>query len=95
MIGHVPKTWCLYLHSFIPSCSFQSALDASVSFAGSANYCPVLVGAFAGARWGRVAVCAHTKGLSHCSSALLAQVTTQAQNFASNWNAQKEFSDIK
>jgi ADP-ribosylglycohydrolase len=33
--------------------SFDAALAASLRFAGPANYCPVLVGAIAGARWGR------------------------------------------
>lgn len=32
--------------------SFDEALDESIKFAGPANYCPVLVGAIGGARWG-------------------------------------------
>jgi ADP-ribosylglycohydrolase len=36
--------------------SFTDALAAAASFAGSANYCPVLAGAIAGARWGASAV---------------------------------------
>jgi ADP-ribosylglycohydrolase len=31
---------------------FRSALEAAVEFAGASNYCPVLAGAIAGARWG-------------------------------------------
>jgi ADP-ribosylglycohydrolase len=31
---------------------FAEALERSLAFAGPANYCPVLVGAIAGARWG-------------------------------------------
>jgi hypothetical protein len=30
-----------------------TALDAALAFAGPANYCPVLVGAIGGARWGQ------------------------------------------
>jgi ADP-ribosylglycohydrolase len=36
--------------------SFADALGASLAFAGSANYCPVLVGVVAGARWGATAI---------------------------------------
>src|SRR5262245_13755559 len=34
------------------SADFAEALDRSLAFAGPANDCPVLAGAFAGARWG-------------------------------------------
>jgi len=44
--------------------SFGEALDASLRFAGPANYCPVLVGAIGGARWGAKAV--GIKRLDHC-----------------------------
>jgi ADP-ribosylglycohydrolase len=32
--------------------SFETALSEALRFAGPANYCPVLVGSIAGARWG-------------------------------------------
>lgn len=32
--------------------AFDEALHAALAFAGPDNYCPVLVGAIAGARWG-------------------------------------------
>src|SRR5262249_55261186 len=32
--------------------SFEAALAEALRFAGPANYCPVLVGSIAGARWG-------------------------------------------
>lgn len=35
---------------------FDEALRASLEFAGPANYCPVLVGVIAGARWGDLAL---------------------------------------
>lgn len=35
---------------------FTEALERSVEFAGAANYCPVIVGAISGARWGGAAV---------------------------------------
>src|SRR6185436_12524673 len=35
---------------------FGEALERSLAFAGAANYCPVLVGALGGARWGASAI---------------------------------------
>ena len=35
---------------------FHQALGHPLPFAGPANYCPVLAGAFAGARWGASAI---------------------------------------
>ena len=32
--------------------SFDDALEEALQFAGPANYCPVVVGSIAGARWG-------------------------------------------
>jgi ADP-ribosylglycohydrolase len=46
--------------------NFEAALSASLAFAGGANYCPVLVGAIAGARWGRSQI--PTTSLSHAMS---------------------------
>ncbi len=40
------------VHFLNRSASFSEALDQSIAFAGLANYCPVLVGAIGGARWG-------------------------------------------
>ncbi|MEK6235707.1 MAG: ADP-ribosylglycohydrolase family protein [Planctomycetales bacterium] len=36
--------------------NFPDALNASLDFAGPANYCPVIVGSLAGARWGASAI---------------------------------------
>jgi ADP-ribosylglycohydrolase len=44
--------------------SFDAALAASLAFAGPANYCPVLVGAIGGARWGARAI--QAEHLAHC-----------------------------
>lgn len=44
--------------------SFDEALAGALKFAGPDNYCPVLVGAFAGARFGAAAI--GTQSLSHC-----------------------------
>lgn len=61
--------------------SFAEALGASLAFAGPANYCPVLVGAIGGARWGRAAVSDAT--LCHCRD--LRRVSEAAEALASEW----------
>ncbi len=60
---------------------FAPALEAAVAFAGPANYCPVLVGAIAGARWGAAAIPARL--LTHC--AILPRVETVAEALAASW----------
>lgn len=44
--------------------SFEDCLETSLKFAGPANYCPVLVGAIAGARWGAASIAERL--LQHC-----------------------------
>ena len=63
--GFSPHVLRAALHFVSGAASFDGALDAAVSFAGAANYCPVLVGALAGARWGAGAV--PPAALAHCS----------------------------
>ena len=60
---------------------FAAALEASVAFAGPSNYCPVLVGAIAGARWGAGAV--PSELLMHCE--ILDRVQTTASALAGSW----------
>jgi ADP-ribosylglycohydrolase len=54
--------------------SFSNALNASLQFAGSANYCPVLVGAIAGARWGVFSIL--PADYKHCDFKLLRRIDT-------------------
>jgi ADP-ribosylglycohydrolase len=63
------------------SSSFSEALERSVVFAGPANYCPVLVGAIGGARWGSSAIPAPT--LAHVD--ILRRVETCAHGLAAAW----------
>lgn len=60
------------------SSSFTEALERSLAFAGPANYCPVLVGAIAGARWGSSAIPA--PALAHVE--IRRRVETCAQGLA-------------
>ena len=67
---------------FVGSCSsFAEALERSVAFAGPANYCPVLVGAIGGARWGSSAIPA--PALAHVE--ILSRVETCAHGLAAGW----------
>jgi ADP-ribosyl-[dinitrogen reductase] hydrolase len=61
---------------------FGPALDRSVAFAGPANYCPVLVGAIAGARWGASSM--PESALRHCS--ILPRVCEAAEALAGGWD---------
>jgi ADP-ribosylglycohydrolase len=56
--GYSPEVLRATVHFVAGHDSFADALSASLAFAGPANYCPVLVGAVAGARWGATAISA-------------------------------------
>jgi ADP-ribosylglycohydrolase len=51
--GYAPDVLRAAVYFVGTSASFAEALERSLAFAGPANYCPVLVGAIGGARWGR------------------------------------------
>lgn len=63
---------------------FEAALSASIHFAGPANYCPVLVGAIGGARWGASAV--PKALLKHLSSESLPRLQAAAQQLSQTWS---------
>ncbi len=50
--GYSPEVLEAAIYFLNTSNSFKEALESSIEFAGAANYCPVLVGAIGGARWG-------------------------------------------
>ena len=63
------------------SACFAEALERSLTFAGPANYCPVLVGAIGGARWGASAI--HPSLLIHVDNLPILKST--ADTLASGW----------
>lgn len=63
--GFAPEALRSALHFVTTGESFVEALEASLVFAGPANYCPVLVGSIGGARWGASDVPAGQ--LEHCA----------------------------
>jgi ADP-ribosylglycohydrolase len=61
--------------------SFTEALERSLAFAGHANYCPVLVGAIVGARWGASAI--PPSPLAHVD--ILPRMKATAESLAFGW----------
>jgi ADP-ribosyl-[dinitrogen reductase] hydrolase len=81
--GFAPDVLRAALFFVCRSASFSEALERSLTFAGPANYCPVLVGAIAGARWGASAI--PQPALAHVD--LLDRVRATAQALAVGWSA--------
>ena len=54
--GYSPDVMNAAIYFLDKSASLEEALETSTFFAGDENYCPVLVGAIGGARWGIDAV---------------------------------------
>jgi ADP-ribosyl-[dinitrogen reductase] hydrolase len=79
--GFAPDVLRAALHFVGTSGSFAEALERSLAFAGPANYCPVLVGAIAGARWGASAI--PLSSLAHVD--ILPRVEATAEALATGW----------
>jgi ADP-ribosylglycohydrolase len=79
--GFAPDVLAAAVHFVGSSDTFDAALDASLRFAGPANYCPVLVGSMGGARWGASSI--GDRMLKHCD--ILPRVRLAATNLALRW----------
>jgi ADP-ribosylglycohydrolase len=79
--GFAPDVLRAALHFVGTSGHFTEALERSLAFAGSANYCPVLVGAIAGSRWGASAI--PKPALAHVDN--LPRVHAIAEALAAGW----------
>jgi len=79
--GYAPEALRAAVFFVTAAADFTEALDGSTEFAGPANYCPVLAGAIAGARWGASAISG--KALAHCS--VRDRVRAAADQLASGW----------
>ncbi len=80
--GFAPEVLRAALHFVGSSACFPEALERSLAFAGPANYCPVLVGAIAGARWGASAIT--PSSLAHVD--ILPRVRAVADALAAVWS---------
>ena len=79
--GYSPDVLAAAIHFVDNYDNFTEALEASLAFAGLSNYCPVLVGAIGGARWGASAVpVERIKDIE-----LLPRVYSAANHLASAW----------
>lgn len=79
--GFAPDVLRAAVYFVNKSACFAEALDQSLAFAGPANYCPVLVGAIAGVRWGASAI--PSSSLAHVD--ILPRVDAAAEALASGW----------
>jgi len=79
--GFAPEVLRAAIRFVVENTSFERALAASIRFAGPANYCPVLVGAIGGARWGASSIPADL--LSHCD--MLPSLVVVADRLALDW----------
>lgn len=60
--------------------TFAEVVNAATEFAGPANYCPVLAGAIAGARFGGKAILSSEKGLlEHCRAGVVRRCQQAAE----------------
>jgi ADP-ribosylglycohydrolase len=79
--GFAPDVLRAAVYFVNKSACFAEALDRSLAFAGPANYCPVLVGAIAGGRWGASAI--PPSSLAHVD--ILPRVKAAAESLAAGW----------
>jgi ADP-ribosylglycohydrolase len=79
--GFAPEVLRAAVYFVGSSSGFPEALGRSVAFAGPANYCPVLVGALGGARWGSSVIPA--SDLAHVE--ILRRVEACAHGLAAGW----------
>jgi ADP-ribosylglycohydrolase len=82
--GYAPEVLQSSVFFVTQSRDFREALFESLRFAGPANYCPVLVGPIAGARWGVDAI--NPELLAHLRvPEILPRVEKTAAALASGW----------
>lgn len=79
--GYAPDVFRASLYFIGTSACFPEAMERSLSFAGPANYCPVLVGAIGGARWGASAI--PQRSLAHVE--ILPRIRATAEALAADW----------
>lgn len=75
--GFAPDVFNAAVHFVRETDSFQDAIGNSLGFAGANNYCPVVVGALAGAIYGKNTI--PEQHYSHCR--IMEKVSTIATNF--------------
>ena len=85
--GFAPEALRAAIYFAGAGASFEAALTGALGFAGPDNYCPVLVGALAGARWGAAAV--PPDMLEHrMARGVRERVASAAARLAAGWGAE-------
>jgi ADP-ribosylglycohydrolase len=79
--GFAPQALAAAVFFVETAADFEHAVQAAVEFAGPANYCPVLAGVLAGARWGASKV--PEAASRHC--ALSGRVREVTRHLALHW----------
>jgi ADP-ribosylglycohydrolase len=79
--GFAPHVLHAAIHFVHHAEQLAPALDAALAFAGPANYCPVLVGAIGGTRWGAAQI--ESNLLAHCK--LVPHIHKTADRLAQPW----------
>ena len=80
--GYAPEVLAAALYFLVEAKSFDDALLPSLGYAGSANYCPVLVGMIAGAKFGRNINQSHFRHISSNSVFRRYEKTALALSFS-------------
>jgi ADP-ribosyl-[dinitrogen reductase] hydrolase len=85
--GYAPEVLGAAFHFMDKATDFDSALCPSLDFAGASNYCPVIVGALAGAHYGVQAINSkrHICSNYHFPKELRKRLKITAQCLASAW----------
>ncbi|KAL6040080.1 ADP-ribosylglycohydrolase, variant 2 [Balamuthia mandrillaris] len=91
--GFMPDVLVTALHFVDESRDFASALSKSLQYAGSANFCPVLVGALAGARYGASNIPPNLINDAIVNRKERPRIERTATQLASSWLADKEDSE--
>lgn len=89
--GYAPNVLAAAIHFLDSHNDFAGALDASIRFAGHMNYCPILVGAIGGARWG--INCVPVERIRHTE--LLPRISLAGEHLAGTWERCPASSDYK
>jgi len=86
--GFAPNVIQATLYFLSSATDFSSILQNSIAFAGSSNYCPVLVGALAGALYGVDQI--KPEDYAHCEEPLRKNIETIAEALSETWSTEKK-----
>jgi len=83
--GFAPEVLKAAIYFVETTSNFSEAVHNAIKFAGEINFCPVLVGAFAGALYGVNAIA--KEELEHVSDSLKSRLVKAANSLAATWTS--------